>query len=39
MGPHLAEAAYWVLKKQETYREPQRNAVDVGLSSTHGQAR
>jgi transposase len=31
---HLAEAAWWVLTKQEVYREP-RNARQV-LSSTHG---
>jgi transposase len=31
---HLAEAAWWVLSKQEVYREPQRSQHD--LSSTHG---
>jgi len=31
---HLAEAAFWVLKKQEVYREPQ--AHPQTLSSTHG---
>ena len=31
---HLAEAAWWVLTKQEVYREP-RNARQA-LSSTHG---
>jgi transposase len=31
---HLAEASYWILKKQEVYREP-RNQRQV-LSSTHG---
>ena len=31
---HLAEAAWWVLTKQEVYREP-RNAR-LALSSTHG---
>jgi transposase len=30
---HLAEASYWMLKKQEDYREPQTRQV---LSSTHG---
>ena len=29
---HLAEATYWILKKGESYREPQRSAV----SSTRG---
>jgi len=24
---HLAEATYWLLSKQETYREPQSSAV------------
>jgi transposase len=34
VGRHLAEAAYWILKKREVYREPKtpRQAV----SSTHG---
>jgi Transposase and inactivated derivatives len=36
VGRHLAEAAYWVLKKQQVYREPQRKAVEHDLSSTHG---
>jgi transposase len=31
---HLAEAAWWVLTKQEVYREPQGTHKD--LSSTHG---
>jgi transposase len=31
---HLAEAAWWVLSKQEVYREPQRS--QQALSSTHG---
>ena len=31
---HLAEAAWWVLTKQEVYREPQGSRND--LSSTHG---
>jgi transposase len=31
---HLAEAAWWVLHKQEVYREPQSSRPD--LSSTHG---
>jgi transposase len=31
---HLAEAAFWVLTKQEIYREPNRNRP--ALSSTHG---
>ena len=31
---HLAEASYWMLTKQQTYREPNRNRPD--LSSTHG---
>ena len=34
VGRHLAEAAWWVLTKQEVYREP-RNARQA-LSSTHG---
>ena len=39
---HLAEAAYWVLRKQEIYREPQpklkapAQAPAAALSSTHG---
>ena len=35
---HLAEAAYWILSKQEPYREPARKArpVQENLSSTHG---
>jgi transposase len=32
---HLAEAAWWVLTKQEVYREPQRSRQQA-LSSTHG---
>jgi transposase len=32
---HLAEAAWWVLTKQEVYREPQGPRQQV-LSSTHG---
>ncbi len=31
---HLAEAAYWVLRKQEAYREPQSRKAAV--ASTHG---
>ncbi len=31
---HLAEAAYWVLTKQEAYRDPQQ--MRQALSSTHG---
>jgi hypothetical protein len=31
---HLAEAAFWMLKKQESYREPQQKRP--ALSSTHG---
>jgi transposase len=31
---HLAEAAYWVLKNQEVYRDPQ--LMRQALSSTHG---
>jgi hypothetical protein len=34
VGRHLAEAAWWVLTKQEVYREPQRSRN--ALSSTHG---
>lgn len=34
---HFAEAAYWVLRKQEAYREPTARLVVV--SSTHGSAR
>jgi len=34
VGRHLAEASYWMLKKQEVYREPKgKRSV---LSSTHG---
>lgn len=39
---HLAEAAYWILRKQEIYREPQpklkasAQAPAAALSSTHG---
>ena len=34
---HLAEAAYWVLKKQEGYREPKKRSKNgKTLSSTHG---
>ena len=32
---HLAEAAWWVLTKQEVYREPQASRQEA-LSSTHG---
>jgi transposase len=35
VGRHLAEAAWWVLTKQERYREPQ-GARSQALSSTHG---
>ena len=31
---HLAEASYWMLSKQEIYREPQGSRP--ALSSTHG---
>ena len=31
---HLAEAAWWILSKQEVYREPE--GLRQGLSSTHG---
>jgi transposase len=31
---HLAEAAYWILSKQELYREPR--SAQPTLSSTHG---
>ena len=34
VGRHLAEAAWWVLTKQEVYREPQGSPH--ALSSTHG---
>jgi transposase len=34
VGRHLAEAAWWVLTKQEVYREPR--AAQQALSSTHG---
>jgi len=34
VGRHLAEAAYWILSKQEVYREPKSNRE--ALSSTHG---
>ena len=40
---HLAEAAYWILKKQEVYRDPQpklkapaQAQAAPALSSTHG---
>jgi transposase len=43
VGRHLAEAAYWILRKQEVYREPQssrrpqpRHELSQTLSSTHG---
>jgi transposase len=35
VGRHLAEAAWWVLTKQEVYREPQ-GPRQQALSSTHG---
>jgi transposase len=35
VGRHLAEAAWWVLTKQEVYREPKGPRQQV-LSSTHG---
>ena len=35
MARHLAEAAWWVLTKQEVYREPQ-GPRQQALSSTHG---
>jgi transposase len=34
VGRHLAEAAWWVLTKQEVYREP--HGSQQALSSTHG---
>ena len=34
VGRHLAEAAWWVLTKQEVYRQPQ--GLPQTLSSTHG---
>jgi transposase len=34
VGRHLAEASYWILSKQELYREPQSKRQ--ALSSTHG---
>jgi transposase len=34
IGRHLAEAAWWVLTKQEVYREPRGS--QQALSSTHG---
>jgi hypothetical protein len=34
VGRHLAEASYWMLSKQEVYREPNSNWQ--ALSSTHG---
>ena len=34
VGRHLAEAAWWVLTKQEVYREPRQ--ARQALSSTHG---
>jgi transposase len=42
VGRHLAEAAYWILTKQEVYREPQsklnssKAEIAKALSSTHG---
>jgi hypothetical protein len=35
VGRHLAEAAWWVLTRQEVCREPQ-GPRDNALSSTHG---
>jgi hypothetical protein len=35
VGRHLAEAAWWVLTKQEVYREPKGPRQQV-LSSTQG---
>jgi hypothetical protein len=35
MARHLAEAAWWVLTKQEVYREPP-GPRQQALSSTHG---
>ena len=35
VGRHLAEAAWWILTKQEVYREPQGRRQQA-LSSTHG---
>jgi transposase len=35
VGRHLAEAAWWVLTKQEVYREP-KGPRQQALSSTHG---
>jgi len=35
VGRHLAEAAWWVLTRQEVYREP-RGPRQQALSSTHG---
>jgi transposase len=35
VGRHLAEAAWWVLTRQEVYREPQ-DSRQQALSSTHG---
>jgi transposase len=34
VGRHLAEASYWILSKQEAYREPK--PTRQVLSSTHG---
>ena len=34
VGRHLAEAAWWMLTKQEVYREPRE--ARQALSSTHG---
>ncbi len=34
VGRHLAEAAWWILTKQEVYREPRGSRE--GLSSAHG---
>ena len=34
VGRHLAEAAWWILTKQEVYREPRK--ARQALSSTHG---
>jgi transposase len=34
VGRHLAEATYWILSKQELYREPKSSRE--ALSSTHG---
>ncbi|MFQ5794423.1 MAG: IS110 family transposase [Candidatus Bipolaricaulia bacterium] len=36
---HLAEATYWMLKKEEGYRDPMKTRTSQAVSSTEAQAR